>query len=587
MSALVNALDNTTSTNKSIGENGHAEYSWSSSTMEKILQFTFQSVRTDAATIQKLKAVLTDILKDIKTRKDLGTITDGLHCELLCTLYKTIGHTRDIIDGKGEYAHAFMQIVVWYEFYPDLAKFAFKKFVINFDEHPYGSWKDIKYFCEYCKNCGMETSHPLIQYAFTLVNRQLTLDIADHEEKRSISLAAKWIPREGKHFGWIFYELAKMHFKDYLLTAKDDTGYRRATTKCYRDYRRLLSSLNRYIDTVQIKQCGGQWAEIDHSKTTSITLAKQKKAFLNVDARGHARSQLVDRVKCADNFKERVRSATKEGGVEMKGKRTGLNAFAADAITLVKRRGGGNVSEELQCEIDLINSQWKDNGVNTSTLRNIISMVDFSGSMEGDPLHCAMALGCRVAEKSILGRRVLSFSTNPTWHNLDGRDNFVDMIEVLMNGEIGYATCFYTALKVILNAIIEQKLPPDEVSGLTLAIFSDMQINQADNTNPNMDSLYERIELMYAEAGMRLHGKAFTPPHILFWNLRSTGGFPSMSSQKNVSMMSGFSPALLNQFCEKGVDSIADSCTPWTQLFESMNKPRYQCLEDKIKQQLV
>ena len=72
MSALVNALDNTTSTNKSIGENGHAEYSWSSSTMEKILQFTFQSVRTDAATIQKLKAVLTDILKDIKTRKDLG-----------------------------------------------------------------------------------------------------------------------------------------------------------------------------------------------------------------------------------------------------------------------------------------------------------------------------------------------------------------------------------------------------------------------------------------------------------------------------------------------------------------------------------
>ena len=118
-------------------------------------------------------------------------------------------------------------------------------------------------------------------------------------------------------------------------------------------------------------------------------------------------------------------------------------------------------------------------------------------------------------------------------------------------------------------------------------VFSDMQINQADNTNPNMDSLYERIELMYAEAGMRLHGKAFTPPHILFWNLRSTGGFPCMSTQKNVSMLSGFSPALLNQFCEKGVASIADSCTPWTQLFESMNKPRYKCLEDKIKQQLL
>ncbi len=587
MSALVNALDNTTSTNKRIGENGHAEYSWAVSTMDKIVQFTFQSVRTDAATIQKLKVVLTGILKDLKTRKDLGTIAVGLYHELLITLYKTIGHTRDVIDGKGEYAHAFMQIVAWYDFYPDLARFAFKKFVINFDEHPYGSWKDIKYFCEYCKKCGMETSHPLIQYAFTLVNRQLMFDTADYEEKRSISLAAKWVPREGKHFGWMFYELAKMHFKDYLSTAKNINAIHRAETKCYMDYRRLLSSLNRHIDTVQIKQCGGQWAEIDHSKTTSITLTKQKKAFLNVDARGVQRSQLDDRVKCADNFKEHVRSATKEGGVEMKGKRTGLNTFAADAIELVKRRCGGNVSEELQCEIDMINSQWKDNGVNTSILRNMIAMVDFSGSMYGAPLHCAMALGCRVAEKSILGRRVLSFSTNPTWHNLDGHDNFVDMVEVLMTGEVGYSTKFYTALKVILDAIIEQKLPPDEVSGLTLAIFSDMQINQADNTNPNMDSLYERIELMYAEAGMRLHGKAFTPPHILFWNLKSTGGFPCMSSQKNVSMLSGFSPALLNQFCEKSVASLAGTLTPWTQLFESMNKPRYQCLEDKIKQQLL
>jgi hypothetical protein len=46
-------------------------------------------------------------------------------------------------------------------------------------------------------------------------------------------------------------------------------------------------------------------------------------------------------------------------------------------------------------------------------------------------------------------------------------------------------------------------------------------------------------------------------------------------------MMSGFSPALLNQFCEKGLTALQE-CTPWTSLQEQMSKKRYQCLEDKI-----
>jgi hypothetical protein len=207
--------------------------------------------------------------------------------------------------------------------------------------------------------------------------------------------------------------------------------------------------------------------------------------------------------------------------------------------------------------------------------------------MNGDPLNTCFALGIRVAEKSKLGNRVLSFSENPTWHNLDGAATFIDKVEVLQQGEVGYSTQFYKALKVILDAIIDKKLTPDQVSGLVLTIFSDMQIDQAETASgrpaPNMDTLYQTVEAMYAEAGNRLHGAPFKPPHILFWNLRSTGGFPTLSSQKNVSMMSGFSPALLNMFCDKGIDAFAN-CTPWSVLMESMNKPRYQCLEDKVKE---
>jgi hypothetical protein len=176
----------------------------------------------------------------------------------------------------------------------------------------------------------------------------------------------------------------------------------------------------------------------------------------------------------------------------------------------------------------------------------------------------------------------MSFSTNPTWHNLDGCDNFVDMIRVLQNGEVGYSTNFHGAFDRILDAIVEKKLTPDQVEGMILAIFSDMQIDDPTVKAPsNMESFYESMERKYSETGVRLWGTPFKPPHILFWNLRSTSGFPSLSSQKNVSMMSGFSPALLNLFCEKGMDAL-QGCTPWSILVEQMNKPRYQCLEDKV-----
>jgi hypothetical protein len=39
--------------------------------------------------------------------------------------------------------------------------------------------------------------------------------------------------------------------------------------------------------------------------------------------------------------------------------------------------------------------------------------------MEGDPMNVAIALGIRIAEKSIIGKRVLTFSSKPTWINLE------------------------------------------------------------------------------------------------------------------------------------------------------------------------
>ena len=117
---------------------------------------------------------------------------------------------------------------------------------------------------------------------------------------------------------------------------------------------------------------------------------------------------------------------------------------------------------------------------------------------------------------------------------------------------------------------------------MVLTILSDMQIDQADRSAA---SLIDLIEEKYAQAGIRVCGKPYKPPHILFWNLQSGVGFPTLSTKKNTSMMSGFSPALLNLFCEQGLSAL-QSASPWSLFMKSLENPRYSALDAKVREVL-
>jgi|LauGreSuBDMM15SN_2_FD.fasta_scaffold25965_1 Mg-chelatase subunit ChlD len=578
MSAIISALDNHTS--KQFGENGHVEYGWSNSLREQILQFSFQVIRTKEDGVNKLKAILRNLLISLKNQVTNSLVYNNSEREvakgLLSVLYRLIGQTRDIIDGKGEYTLTYMMIHTWYEFYPELAFFALKCLVDLGDKtvHQYGSWKDIKYFCEYCRSHGADVTHPLIQYAIRLTNEQLKQDYANLESNATgISLLARWTPREKSSFGWLYQSFATDYFSQYMDTANTHTRHIKATLKCKTEYRKVLSSLNKQLDTLQIKQCGKKWSKIDFNRVTSISNTKQKKAFLNIKKNGEIRhSDDEDRIVCAENFRARIKKAV-DGEVEMKGKRVGMADFTKQALDLIIHPNDD--------EINLLNSQWRDNSSQNGALGNFIAMVDVSGSMAGDPMNVAISLGIRISEKSKLGKRVMTFSSTPTWVNLEGYNDFVSQVEFLKLAPWGMNTNFYAALDMILDAIIVNKLSPEDVQDMVLVVLSDMQMDAGDSCNKEV--LYEKMKDKYETAGIRVHGKPYKPPHILFWNLRSTSGFPSLSSQPNCSMMSGFSPALLNLFCDQGMDAL-QSCTPWSMLEKSLENQRYKIMGEKISQ---
>jgi Mg-chelatase subunit ChlD len=566
MSEIISALDNNTPYQH--GENGSIEYTWSNNLRERILQLSFQLTRTtDKNTIYNLANQTDKLLRDISSSYKNTIISKEEYIEFMSLLYRMIGHTRDIIEGKGEYALAYMLLGVWHTHYPELAQFALKHFVIppdgTTDFHPYGSWKDIKYLYNY------NISAPLIDYGSKLLIEQLRTDVVSENP----SLAAKWVPREKSQFGYLFNDLAVEYFSDYIKTAKTGDAIGRAHIKAKMDFRKLISSLNKKLDTVQIKQCGLDWANIEPENQTSITMHKQKKAFLNVDNRGNQRKEHEDRIFCANKFRDFAQKASR-GEVEVKGKRIGLNDFVKEALNLCSRKASD--------EAALLNAQWLDNSKQTGALGKMIAMIDVSGSMSGDPMNAAIGLGLRVAEKSILGKRVLTFSATPSWVNLTNTNNFIDMVDLVRRSDWGMNTNFSAALKMILDAIISQKLKPEDVEDMVLVIFSDMQMDQAD---PKSLSVMSFIEKQYEDAGQRLWNKPFKPPHILFWNLRSTSGFPTLSSQHNCSMMSGFSPALLNLFCEEGLDAL-QSCTPWSLFVKSLDSERYKVLDQHIRDYL-
>jgi|GEM_PF-1374373 len=613
MAALVSALDKMN--NIQYGENNHIEYKWSEIQQEQILQLSFQLVRT------------TDVDKRHELAKKFSNCFKKGSLDERKILIKLLAHTRDIEEGKGEYALsiAIISELAEIEAYREMCASLMCVFVgastSNVSsQKPMGSWKDMKYLFNELDACPPEL--------VTVINKQLKEDIESMNNTKSCSLLAKWIPREkSKKFGWIHKILAMDYFEHY-----GHLGWtKRATDKAQTYYRKIVSRLNRYIDTVQIKQCSHTWKSINFDNVTSITMIKQRKAFLN-DKSLHDN----DRIVCRQHLLQHIEQV-KNGTKEMKGKRTGMIDFVKAAIELKYNANNNtnsntntNANSNHESERFIINEAWKNNSKDTKSLENMIAMVDTSGSMESEnsqPLYSAIGLGIRVAEKSKLGKRIMTFDANPTWINLDNCKDFVDEVHTVRHSGWGMNTNFHKAMELILNQIKVNKLEAADVENLVLVVFSDMQFDAAEKNDefnnpsyrpsningsscgsrytgsscgPNDSSCGSRHHVQATEAatetqtirqilvkkfhdaGVEICGKGYKMPHILFWNLRSTNGFPELSYQNNVTMLSGYSPMLLNSFMEDGMTGLRDA-TPWGMLTKMLDKERYNVLESLVK----
>ena len=600
MSALCTALD-TEITNLKIGENNNMEYTWSNDINELLLQFSYQLTRTTCT--KELEDKYKNILKLIFNNSNRSNELDNIKI-----IYKLIGYTRDIVSGKGEYNLTYMLISELYNFSqckncPEKDKYriqtmstsAIESLVrTNIDEHPYGSWKDMKYLCNYIikkedrYDYILNTiKNPLFEQIINLFCSQIRSD--EHSPKKS--LAARWVPREkSSKFGWITPILAMRYYESWMrlnnsentLLTTEHRQYKLARRKCLTHFRQLIAKINKELNTPQINQCNGTWSDIDFDKNVSgITLRKQSKAFQSI------KTEKEDRIKCAENYKEYIERC-KTGKTEAKGKRVSIIDFVKAAINIENQQFNMDpaILEEYRIEKDSINVQWENNAKQNKQLEDCIAMVDTSGSMEDEncnPLYSAIGLGIRIAEKSKFGKRVLTFSANPSWVNFDDCNDFVSMVHKIRKSQWGTNTNFRKALDAILNVAIANNINPHDMKKTTLVILSDMQIDCAESNSVNNEPMFDMMKKKYHDAGLRtIYKKPYELPHIIFWNLNKTNGFPSMSTTENTSMMSGNNPVLLNSFCTDGINMLQE-ITPWKMLLKQLSNKRYDHLENIVK----
>jgi len=360
---------------------------------------------------------------------------------------------------------------------------------------------------------------------------RLKKDLAALGTKVKPSLAGKYAPREGKRFAPFGKALAGKLFPGPRAKA---------------DYRKAVAKLAKALDVPEVKMCGKRWAEIEVEAVPSRCLAKSRKAFLNEklkrsgalsrqeDETGDRHPDDEDRVAC----RKRVREAVLKKAGSLKGKQL----FPHEIVRDVTKSCTASTLED-----DVANAQWaaimKDveeqlAAAGGGNLGKLIPLSDVSGSMSGVPMQVSIALGVVVSDLAgtPFKNRVLTFESEPRWHELSGTASATEKIRSLARAPWGGSTDFAKALDRVLEACVKGKVSRDEVPDLI--VFSDMQFDVADRA---WLTHHQRLVEKWREAGYE------TPPTITYWNLRGAtgGGFAASAETPGVRMLSGFSPSLL------------------------------------------
>ena len=519
--------------------------------------------------------------------------------------------------GKGERTLFYWLFIELWKQYPETME------VLVHEVPNYGSWLDLNKLYELMYSDKAQYK-PLMNEILEAYVSQIRLDKAtldrrnsakkselEVDEQFSISLASRWVPKEGRstdRFTKITKALARTAFPEEW-----ETNFQHALNL----WRRTVTTLNREIQTTEQLMCAKEFSKIKFRLVPGRCLNKFTKAWLDEDRlkhRQHPNDQ--DRNMCRQNYEQFLKQVAK-GAVSAKGKSMFVHEIAGEVKGCI-----WPMPEDRQI---ILEAQFNDHVKAIEAYRvekgltgngDTIAIVDTSGSMEGDPMNCAIAVGVIASHFNSPAWRdyVMTFTSTPTLvrlryprtqkeydaaksyggvyyrhssshsiysdlgafdpHQADRELTWLEKIRVCSRTDWGGSTNFLKAIDCVTTTALAAGVQlPSRILTITdmqwdeanqdsdVSWSNDSFVGKALNKynatgswvfNKGWDTGVELIENMLATTTLT-DGTRLEIPQMLFWNARGGHyGYAVQADKKNTAMVSGFSTSMLKVFLLDG-----------------------------------
>ena len=366
-------------------------------------------------------------------------------------------------------------------------------------------------------------------------------------EDKSVSLLAKWLPSvnaSGKS-----RKLAKRICNKLGLT--------------FENYRKVLSSLRKYLDVTEVKTCGGKWNEIDYNKVSSNANARYLNSFMRHDPERRRR------------YLDALSSPVASGAVMH-----ASNLYPHEVYAKYSgNRYGVKVNEDQGVE-----ALWA-NLKNIETVGNTMVVVDNSGSMtiriKGSnimAIDVARSLGVFFSERCIgeFKDKIIEFSSRPQYIDLTNCKSLADKYNTL----IKYSDCSNTNLEkvfdLLLKTALDHNLPQSELPQRILVV-SDMEFDYATNICSGVhNEVMARYQTLFESIKTKWIKYGYTMPNIVFWNINSrTNTIPVTENECGVILVSGYSVNNVKMV-------LSGDVNPWTALKSVLESDRYNAIDTAL-----
>lgn len=329
--------------------------------------------------------------------------------------------------------------------YPNLVISLLKSFVFygakfdGFSGTYIGSWKDVRNYAKFCRKYNSKIS---IEPILSLYNEQLKQDyelFMKHQSENDdicpreyLSFAAKYVPRESKDKE--AFEILVSNW--FNISCLNVTGWHRMS------YRKIVSTLNRAIDTLEIRMCDWDWANINGSKIPHVALELNRANLTNKS--GH----LYDYYQANEV----------------------PHYFMQNPWKIIKNVLCSKGDREI---VDTMNLYWQAY-INMECIKDYyISVLDLlSATMVDQKTMCiAIATAMTFAAKSHFGNRVLTYSQKVVWADLVNCPLDI-ALERILGVTMNMQGCSCCMMNLLLGAFKSSNMTEDDLEKIKIMMIS-------------------------------------------------------------------------------------------------------------------